>query len=226
MGKYKLQRFAEVAEFGNVIQPDYKDVIVSFDLKGIWAKEYFKNDNPIVLEVACGKGEYAVNLAKRNPDINYIGIDYKGARIWRGAKTAFENGYKNVAFLRIQIDWIEHCFAKDEISEIWTTFPDPHPRNSRSRRRLTSPNFLNKFNNILKADGIIHLKTDNEGLFDYTLDVIKESGHKLLEHTRDVYRSELENEVTSIQTFYEKIFLSQGMPIYYLKFKLNPSIIN
>jgi tRNA (guanine-N7-)-methyltransferase len=223
VGKGKILKFAEVAEFGNVIQPDYKEVISGFSLKGKWAEEYFKNSNPIVLELACGKGEYTVNLAEKNADINYIGIDYKGARIWRGAKTAFENEFKNVAFLRIQIDWIEHCFAKDEINEIWITFPDPHPRKPKSRKRLTSPNFLNKFRNILQKDGIIHLKTDNMGLFDFTIDVINKSGHNLLEQTRDVYKTGCRDNaciVCNIQTFYEKMFLAKGLPIYYLKFNL------
>ncbi len=220
MGKGKLAKFAEVHNFGNVLEPLYPEISAGFRLKGKWASDFFKNDYPIVLELACGKAEYAVILGERNPEINYIGVDIKGARIWRGAKTAFEKGLKNVGFLRIQIDLIEHCFAKDEISEIWLTFPDPFPRLPRTRKRLTSPNFLNKFRKILKPEGIIHLKTDNAGLFDYTHEVIKDDNHKLLKSTRDVYNTELPEEVRTIQTFYEKMFLEEGLPIHYLKFRI------
>ena len=220
MSKGKIQKFEENLTFDNIFQPLYEEIISGFPLKGKWNEEYFHNSNPIVLELACGKGEYSIGLAEKYPDKNFIGIDIKGSRIWRGAKTAFDNKIKNVAFLRIQISLLEHCFDKDEVSEIWITFPDPHPRTSRYRRRLTSPNFLRKFMNIIKKDGHIHLKTDDQGLFDYTLDVIDEKGHYLLAHTRDIYKTDSFDEVKSIQTFYEKMFLEQNLPIHYLKFRL------
>ena len=219
-GKGKLYKFAEVHKFDNVIEPFYDEIVGGFNLKGKWNEMFFKNDNPIVLELACGKGEYTVGLAERNPEINYIGLDVKGARMWRGASTAIEKGLKNAAFLRIQINLIEHCFAQNEISEIWITFPDPQPRKPKERKRLTSPNFLNKYRNIIKADGFIHLKTDNIFLFDYTLEVIKNESHNLIEFSRDIHKSELHDDIKSIKTFYEKMFLDEGMPILYLKFKL------
>jgi tRNA (guanine-N7-)-methyltransferase len=169
MGKDKLRRFAEIATFANVKQLEEGKV-----LKGHWANSQFCNNNPVILELACGKGEYTVNLAKLFPDKNFIGIDYKGNRIWRGAKTAIEEEITNVAFLRIQIENLLDYFSDNEVSEIWITFPDPQPQVSREKKRLTSPRFLEKYKSILVPDGIIHLKTDNDQLHDYTLEKISE----------------------------------------------------
>jgi len=219
MAKKKLERFSELYTFKNVFQPSYKELSDAFILKSRW-NTFFKNKNSVILELGCGKGEYTVSLAENNPDTNFIGIDFKGARLWKGAKTSIEKKLKNVAFIRTKIDFIENVFDKNEIKEIWITFPDPYPKKSDVKKRLTSPDFLNKYKNIIKKDGIIHLKTDNAELFDYTLKVIKTNKHNLLKYTRDIYNSGISNQVTNIQTFYEKIFLKQGLPIYYLKFTL------
>lgn len=188
-------------------------------MKGNWRKDYFKNDNPIVLELGCGKGEYTVNLAIQNPSINYIGIDSKGARLWRGCRNSIDNQLDNVAFVRTHIEQIEQLFAPGEISEIWITFPDPQLR--KERKRLTCPRFLKHYRNILATDSLIHLKTDNIPLYDYTLRVIRSAGHKLLFHTNDLYGDDVQDVASSIQTFYEKMFLEQGMKITYLRFRLN-----
>ena len=213
MGKDKLRRFAEVETFANVLQLEEGK-----PLKGQWSKEHFKNNNPVVLELACGKGEYTVNLAQLFPDKNFIGIDYKGNRIWRGAKTALEEGVDNVAFLRIQIENLLDYFAKGEIDEIWITFPDPQPQLSREKKRLTSPRFLEKYTEVLKPGGYVNLKTDNDGLYAYTAEKIQEL--KLKEHvnTADLYHSEFADEVLSIKTYYEKKYLADNKNINYLKF--------
>ncbi|MCD4665152.1 MAG: tRNA (guanosine(46)-N7)-methyltransferase TrmB [Bacteroidales bacterium] len=218
--KKKLLHFAENITFDNFIQLSYQEVISGVALKGKWEKNFFKNTNPIILELGCGKGEYTVRLAEKYPDKNYIGIDMKGARMWRGCKTSQEKKLKNVAFIRTKIELIKYFFEKNEISEIWLTFPDPQPKKFKARKRLTSPHFLELYNNILRPEGIIHLKTDNTGLFDYTLDVIKENGHQLLYLTKNLCYSGYNDDKILINTFYEKMFLEQNIPIKYLKFKL------
>lgn len=220
MTKRKLQRFAENAVAKNVFQPEVVYPPVDNEMKGKWNEKFFLNNNPIVLELGCGRGEYTVNLAEMFPENNYIGIDFKGARLWRGAKTATENNMCHVAFLRMQIQYIETFFSKDEVSEIWITFPDPQPQQSREQKRLTSPRFISMYKNILKKNGTIHLKTDNAGLYDYTCGVISENNFPLLASTNDLYNSELHDEVLGIKTTYEKIFLKQGSKICYLKFRL------
>ena len=213
MGKDKLRRFAEIDTFGNVVQLD-----AGKPFKGQWAKEFFKNGNPVVLELACGKGEYTVNMGRLFPQKNFIGIDYKGNRIWRGAKTALEDGVNNVGFLRIQIETLLDYFADSEIDEIWITFPDPQPQISREKKRLTSPRFLEKYRQILKPGSCVNLKTDNDGLHAYTSEKIAELGLKLLIRTEDLYHSEYANEVLSIKTYYEKKYLQDNKNINYLKF--------
>ncbi len=215
MGKDKLRRFAEIATFSNVLQLDEGK-----SFKGSWNVNHFRNESPIVLELACGKGEYTVNLAKMFPEKNFIGVDYKGNRIWRGAKTAIEEGITNVAFLRIQIENILDYFAAGEVSEIWITFPDPQPQISREKKRLTFPGFLEKYRQILKPGGVIHLKTDNDGLHAYTAEKIDELKLKLHACTEDLYKSELADEVLSIKTYYEKKYLADDKNINYLKFSL------
>jgi len=211
MGKDKLRRFAEIETFANVLQLDKGK-----PFKGRWSTDHFQNDKPLILELACGKGEYTVNLAKLFPDKNFIGIDYKGNRIWRGAKTAIEDGISNVAFLRIQIENILDYFDESEVSEIWITFPDPQPQVSREKKRLTSPRFLQKYKIIFNNEGILHLKTDNDALHAYTLEKIEEHGLKLLNRTEDLYRSNLVNEILSIKTYYEKKYLLHDKNINYL----------
>lgn len=213
MGKDKLRRFAEITAFDNVIElEDGKS------LKGCWAKAQFKNNNPLILELGCGKGEYAVNLAKLFPEKNFIGIDYKGNRIWRGAKTAIEENIANVAFLRIQIENLLDYFSKNEVSEIWITFPDPQPQISREKKRLTSPRFLNMYKVVLPKNGPIHLKTDSDSLHVYTCQKINELGLKLDTCTEDLYNSEFADEILSIKTYYEKKYLANDKSINYLKF--------
>jgi len=213
VGKDKLRRFAEISTFSNVVQLD-----AGKPFKGKWASEFFKNENPVVLELACGKGEYTVNLGRLFPQKNFIGIDYKGNRIWRGAKTALEDGVNNVGFLRIQIETIPDYFGEGEIDEIWITFPDPQPQISREKKRLTSPRFLEKYKQILRPEGPINLKTDNDDLHAYTAEKIGELGLKLHVKTEDLYNSEFADEVLSIKTYYEKKYLQDNKNINYLKF--------
>lgn len=218
--KNKLKRFKENETFSNVIQPSRKTITEGFVLKGNWQK-YFKNQNPITLELGCGKGEYTIALAKKYPNRNFIGVDIKGARFWRGAKTANEDKITNVAFLRTQIELIDLCFGTDEVNEIWITFPDPQIKFKRTKHRLTNPDFLKKYHHILDATGIIHLKTDSEFLFGYTLGIIQSGNHKLLYAHHNIYNNpHAPLEAISIQTFYEKQFLESKKPITYLKFKL------
>lgn len=216
MGKDKLRRFAEITEFNNVIELDDGKI-----LKGSWSEKQFKNGNPIILELGCGKGEYTVNLAKLFPGINFIGLDYKGNRIWRGAKTALEENMNNVAFLRIQIENLLDYFSENEISEIWITFPDPQPQVSREKKRLTSPRFLNMYKAILQKGGWVHLKTDSDLMYIYTLQKIEEQ--KIIRHinTDNLYVSEFADEVLSIKTYYEKKYLAGNKNINYVKFSFD-----
>lgn len=218
--KDKLKRFRENETFSNVIQPS-RDVLLShFPHKGKW-HSFFNNNNPIVLELGCGKGEYTLALAQQNPNINVIGIDIKGARFWRGAKTAIKNNIPNVAFLRTQIELIDHCFAPDEVSEIWITFPDPQIKYSRTKHRLTNPIFLEKYKKILKPEGYIHLKTDSEFMHGYTLGLLHGLNLPIIYSNHDIYHREgAPKMVTDIQTFYEKMFLAENKPITYLQFQL------
>jgi tRNA (guanine-N7-)-methyltransferase len=187
-------------------------------MKGKWNEKFFGNNHPLILELGCGRGEYTINLAEKFPGNNYIGIDFKGARLWRGAKSALENEMKHVAFLRIQIQRIESYFASGEVDELWITFPDPQPQKSRERKRLTCPRFLEMYKNLLKPSGIIHLKTDNSGLYSYTLELIATSGYKLLSATDDLYADSLVDEALEIKTSYEKSYLRKGSKICYLRF--------
>jgi tRNA (guanine-N7-)-methyltransferase len=221
LAKHKLQRFAENDTLRSVIQPRLAYPPVGFPLKGKWAQDYFKNNNPIVLELGCGRGEYTVGLAQKFPDKNFIGVDLKGARLWRGAKTAVEQNMYNVGFLRIMFDQIAYYFDKDEVSEIWVTFPDPQPQISREKKRLTSLNFIDKYKHFLKPNGLIHLKTDSLSLFDYTIEVVKENNFKMNVCTHNLYQSGLADDILEIKTTYEKIFLAKGMSINYMNFNLS-----
>ncbi|CEN40774.1 tRNA (guanosine(46)-N7)-methyltransferase TrmB [Capnocytophaga cynodegmi] len=220
--KNKLKRFKENETFTNVLQPKRDELLSEyFPFKGKWNELYFKNNNPIVLELGCGKGEYSVGLAKRYPNKNFIGVDIKGARFWRGAKTAIEENIENVAFLRTQIELIEHCFAQGEVSEIWITFPDPQIKYKRTKHRLTNTEFLNRYKNILATDGYIHLKTDSEFMHGYTLGLLHGLGYNVLYANHNIYNSDgVPSEVTEIQTFYEKFYLEQNKPITYVKFQI------
>ncbi len=220
--KNKLKRFKENESFNNVFQPTREEVASgSFPLKGKWNKEFFKNDHPLVLELGCGKGEYSVGLAQRYPNKNFIGIDIKGARFWRGAKTAVEDGLNNVAFLRAQIELIDHLFAAGEVDEIWITFPDPQIKYKRTKHRMTNAEFLQLYKKILKPDGVVNLKTDSEFMHGYTLGLLHGEGHEVLYANHDVYKNHGSPEVvTAIQTFYEKQYLEKSKAITYIRFKI------
>lgn len=231
MAKHKLRQFAEIESFENVFhQVQRSEKLEAFEHQGKWNEVAFKTKQAITLELGCGKGEYTIGLAKNHPGKNFIGVDLKGNRIWRGAKTALETKLTNVAFLRTRIENIESCFSANEVDEIWITFPDPQPQKTRIKKRLTSPQFLERYKKIISPDGCIHLKTDSAALYEYTLEVIRELNLKLLLHTADLYSilhtSSSENhtnyppETFSIQTFYEKKFSDKGFKICYLKFKL------
>ncbi|GGZ56220.1 tRNA (guanosine(46)-N7)-methyltransferase TrmB [Mesonia mobilis] len=220
--KNKLKRFKENETFSNVIQPTREEITnKEFHLKGKWAKEFFKNDLPIVLELGCGKGEYSVGLAKMYPENNFLGIDIKGARFWRGAKTAVEEEMNNVGFLRTQIELIDLIFAENEVDEIWITFPDPQIKYKRTKHRLTNTEFLQKYKKILKPDGVVNLKTDSEFMHGYTLGLLHGEGHEILHANHDVYKNEYSpEEVVGIQTFYENQYLEENKKITYIKFRV------
>ncbi|RUT77997.1 tRNA (guanosine(46)-N7)-methyltransferase TrmB [Ancylomarina longa] len=219
MGKNKLQRFADMNTFTNVFQPTHNEVWEkNYALKGKWKQEVFKNNNPIVLEVGCGKGEYTIGLARKSPDKNFIGIDIKGARMWIGAKTSLEEDLNNVAFIRTNAELLESIFEQGEIAEIWVTFPDPQMK--KVRKRLTGTRFLELYSNLLSMNGIIHLKTDSKFLYEYTSYVIQENNLNVDINTNDLYNSGIADDILSIRTFYEQQFLDRGIPIKYLKFNL------
>ena len=220
--KNKLKRFKENETFTNVFQPTREEVVGDqFPLKGKWSSDFFKNDNPIVLELGCGKGEYSVGLAERFPEKNFIGIDIKGARFWRGAKTAVESGMNNVAFVRTQIELINHIFAENEVSEIWITFPDPQIKYKRTKHRMTNAEFLERYKKVLKPRGFMHLKTDSEFMHGYTLGLLHGLGHEVIYANHNIYKNEgAPAEVTGIQTFYESQYLEVNKPITYIKFRI------
>ena len=224
MGKGKLAKFADMASYENVFQYPYSVVEhVPFEMKGRWREEYFHNQNPIVLELGCGKGEYTVELAKLYPDTNFIGVDIKGARMWTGATQALNEGLKNVAFLRTNIEIIERFFSADEVQEIWLTFSDPQMKNP--RKRLTSTYFMERYRKFLIDGGIIHLKTDSNFLFTYTSYMVEHNHLPILERTEDLYGEtseflSLNSKLLSIQTYYESMWIARGLNIKYMKWQL------
>lgn len=219
--KNKLKRFKENETFANFIQPGREEILNgAFALRGDW-KKHFGNDHPIVLELGCGKGEYTVGLARNYSEKNFIGIDIKGARMWKGAKSALEEKLENVAFLRIQIALIDLVFSQSEVSEIWITFPDPQIKYKRTKHRLTNPVFLEKYRRILKEKGVIHLKTDSEFMHGYTIGLLQGLGYEIAYANHDIYKNEgSPDEVLNIQTFYEKQYLNEGKPITYIRFRV------
>ena len=220
--KNKLKRFKENDTFSNVFQPTREEVVTDqFLLKGKWNQDYFKNNNPIVLELGCGKGEYSVGLADKFPDKNFIGIDLKGARFWRGAKTAVETGLTNVAFIRTQIELINHVFNENEVDEIWITFPDPQIKYKRTKHRMTNSQFLKLYRKVLKPEGVVNLKTDSEFMHGYTLGLLHGEGHEVIYSNHNIYVNEgSPEEVTGLQTFYEKQYLEINKAITYIRFKI------
>lgn len=219
----KLEKFSDFNSFKNCFTLYFENIKEGLPLKGKWLEDYFKNTNPIVLELGCGKGEYSVGLAKNNPDKNFIGVDIKGNRIWTGAKEALDLYMPNVAFIRTRIDFIEHCFVPGEVSEIWITFPDPQPQKTRERKRLTNMRFIDRYRKFLKPGGLVHLKTDSTSLYEYTMEVIKENKLELLFHTNDLYKNcpPDRKELIEIKTHYEKLFTAKGEDIKYICYKIN-----
>ncbi|MCD8043053.1 MAG: tRNA (guanosine(46)-N7)-methyltransferase TrmB [Tannerellaceae bacterium] len=217
MGKNKLAKFEDMAGFPHVFEyPFARLQAEGFELKGHWNERFFKNNNPVVLELGCGKGEYTVGLARLFPDKNFIGIDIKGARMWTGAKDSLQKGMKNVAFIRTSIELISSFFAPGEVSEIWLTFPDPQMK--KVNKRLTSTRFMSLYRQILAKEGIIHLKTDSNFMYTYTCEMVRANGFPVLFSTNDLYHSGLVDEILSIQTYYEQQWLDRGLTIKYIKF--------
>ncbi len=217
MGKNKLRKFSDMDTYPHVFQFPFaalKDK--GFDLKGNWGREFFKNDNPIVLELGCGKGEYTVGLAKMYPDKNFIGVDVKGARMWSGAKQSYLDGMTNVAFLRTDIELINYFFGANEVSEIWITFPDPQMK--KVRKRLTSTRFMELYRQILRPDGIVHLKSDSNFMFTYTKLMVEANHYPVIQCTDDLYNSGIVDPILSIKTFYEQQWLERGLNIKYIQF--------
>lgn len=220
MGKDKLRKFKENETFSCLIQPRTEEVFGTYHpLRGRWSESMFHNSNPIVLELGCGKGEYTIALALKYPQRNFIGIDIKGARLWKGAKYATVHNMPNVAFIRTRVEFIESLFAEGEVSEIWITFADPQER--KPKKRLTHPLFLNRYRKFLASDGVVHLKTDSRLLHHYTLELAKCNDMTVLDHNDDIYGSGRADELLSIKTFYEASFLSRGIPITYMAFRLD-----
>ncbi|MDD4656548.1 MAG: tRNA (guanosine(46)-N7)-methyltransferase TrmB [Bacteroidales bacterium] len=219
MGKDKIRRFKENDTFECLYQPQFQEVFgATYYMKGQWHERHFKNGNPLVLELGCGRGEYTVSLAKKIPQKNFIGVDIKGARMWRGAKTVTEESIENAAFVRSRIEFIESVFAPEEVSEIWITFPDPQMK--KQKKRLTATPFLERYKSFLKDNGIIHLKTDSAFLHNYTLELVKQNNLELIEANSDIYGTGRACELLSIKTRYEMEFLEKGIKITYLSFRL------
>ena len=220
MGKNKLAKFKEMETFDHVVQVPFHTIHDSeFQFRGKWAEMFFRNQNPVVLELGCGKGEYTVELAEKNPQVNFIGVDIKGARLWKGAKMVAEKGLKNAAFLRTNIELISRFFGPAEVDEIWLTFPDPQMK--KTKKRLTSTSFLAEYRKFLKPGGIVHLKTDSNFQFTYTSTLVHLNQFEILAETRDLYESDILNETLQIKTFYEKQWLSRGITIKYIAFRLH-----
>lgn len=217
MGKNKLERFAENKTFNNLFEYSFERIKTEgFPLKGNWKKDFFKNDNPIVLELGCGKGEYTVGLAREHRDVNYIGVDIKGSRMWVGLCSARNEGLTNVAFLRTHIELIDNFFAENEVDEIWVTFPDPQP--SKARKRLTGPNFLERYRKFLKEDGVVNLKTDSDLMYEFTVETAKEANYPIYYNYDNLYDNDDDLEVKKIRTYYEQIWLDKGLTIKYIRF--------
>jgi len=222
LGKNKLARWTELKGYEHVIEPPFTEVFQKdHELKGKWHSEWFENSSPIVLELGCGRGEYTVGLAENYPQKNFIGIDIKGARMWKGARDTHHKRLPNVTFLRTRIEFIKSFFAPGEVDEIWITFPDPQLKRTREKKRLAGPVFLNLYRSIMKNGGTLHLKTDCRELFDYTLALVQKNELVLISAVTDLYADKPGDPMLSIRTHYEQIFLDRGIPITYLSFRIN-----
>ena len=221
MGKNKLERFAENKTFNNLFEYSFEKIKEEgFPLKGRWKQDFFKNDNPIVLELGCGKGEYTVGLAREHRDINYIGVDIKGSRMWVGLCAARNEGLTNVAFLRTHIELIDNFFAENEVDEIWVTFPDPQP--SKVCKRHTGRNCLERYRKFLKEDGVVNLKTDSDLMYEFTVETAKEANYPIYYNYDNLYANDDDLEVKKIRTYYEQIWLDKGLTIKYIRFGIRP----
>jgi tRNA (guanine-N7-)-methyltransferase len=216
--KKKLIHFTENLTFPHLFQPRYQELLPEFRMKGHWAREFFRNEHPITLELGCGKGEYTVGLARRYPARNFIGIDIKGARLWRGSKTVAEEQMRNVSFIRTHANNIPHLFAGAEVAELWITFPDPQPNHE--RKRLTAPGFIERYRKVLAPGGVVHLKTDDADFYQYTLDVIRDMNLRNIWSTDDLYHTGTTHDVVTVKTYYEEKWLEQKKKIFYLRFSV------
>jgi tRNA (guanine-N7-)-methyltransferase len=224
MGKGKLKKFAELETYPFVVQPERENVLAGLDLRGTWKSDFFKNDRPLVLEIGCGRGEYTVALAQRQPEANYVGIDIKGNRLVQGARIIAQEGLQNAGFLRTRVELLDRCFAPGEVDEIWITFPDPQIKHGRAKHRLTAPDFLRRYAHFLKPNGLVHLKTDSEFLHGYTVGLcealqlpVEEAYYDLDHQLRPNFPNHL---LLQVKTYYEQLFAGKGKTITYLRFRL------
>lgn len=222
MAKNKIRKWLEMKNYPHVIQPRFEDVFrKDYELKGKWKASFFGNKRQLILELGCGRGEYTIGMARQCPQTNFLGIDIKGARMWQGAKTAHSESLTNVGFLRTRVELVESFFDRDEVDEIWLTFPDPQLKKKRNKKRLTGPRFLNHYRSFLKKDGMIHLKTDSTELYDYTTRLLAENKLELISKTTDLYAEGSISDILKIRTHYEQIFLDAGKKIHYICFRLD-----
>ncbi|HKK09440.1 MAG TPA: tRNA (guanosine(46)-N7)-methyltransferase TrmB [Bacteroidales bacterium] len=224
MGKNKLKKYEQTLQYSNILQPGKQTLFDGYELKGNWRNSLFNNNHKLIVELGAGKGETSLMLAQKYPNINFIAIDIKGDRLLKGAREAVELKLDNLVFLRMQIEHIHYAFDKDEIDEFWITFPDPFPKERRAKKRMTSSRFLTFYQQVLKPDGLLHLKTDSTLMYEFTLDTVKEMNHQVVYSSADIYHETNANpDVTELQTYYERRWLKEGRIIKYLQFKLNPN---